>query len=229
VRNCRWHHVVIWPMRSRRRVGYPSQVPTLFSRKSADVITPTEPEAVEETNVRSKNYTPSKRELGVTTPKRTGQPRRPGTPVVRTKAEAKAARKEAAVERGKNRTAMMNGEESALTPRDAGPERRLVRDIVDSRRNLAEYGLYAAIGLMIISTVNGRNASASEFLLMLLVVLLVVIVTDSFLLRRRITKVVAAKMPKASPKGLVRYGIARSLQIRRMRIPKAQVQRGHKF
>jgi len=216
-------------MRSGPEVGYPSQVPTLFSRKTADVITPTEPEAVEEINARAKNYTPSKRELGVTTPKRTGTPRRPGTKVVRTKAEAKEDRKSAAGERGKQRSAMMNGEEWALTPRDKGPERRLVRDVVDSRRNLSEYGLYAAIALMIMSTVNGRNANASFLVIAFLLLIIVVIITDSFLLRRRITKVVAAKMPKVSPKGLVRYGIARSLQIRRMRIPKPQVARGHEF
>ncbi len=206
-------------------------MPTLFSRKSADVITSTEPEpeAVEETNARSRNYTPSKRELGVATPKRTGTPRRVGTQVPKTKEEAKAARKAATAERGKQRNAMMNGEEWALTPRDAGPERRLVRDVVDSRRNLAEYGLYAAIALMIMSTIDGRNANASYLFIVLLVALVLAVVTDSFLLKRRIVKVLAAKMPKASAKGLVRYGIARSLQIRRMRIPKAMVERGHKF
>ncbi len=205
-------------------------MPTLFSRKSADVITPDETEeVVEDANARSKNYTPSKRELGVITPKRTGTPRRAGTPIVRTKAEAKDARAADRIERGRQRNAMMNGEEWALTPRDAGPERRLVRDVVDSRRNLAEYGLYAAIALMIMSTVNGRNANASFLMLLLLAVLVVIIVADSVFLNRRIRKILAAKLPKASQRGLVRYGIMRSLQIRRMRIPKPQVERNHQF
>jgi hypothetical protein len=216
-------------MSTRTGTSYPSQVPTLFSRKSADVITPTEPEVVEETNARAKNYTPSKRELGVATPKRTGTPRRPGAIVPKTKEEAKEVRREATAERTRKRAAMMNGEEWALTPRDLGPERRLVRDIVDARRNLAEYGLYAVFAFVIASTISARNPNAAVLLEIVLLFVVFVVIVDSMFLSRKIKAVVGAKMPKSSLRGLSRYGIARSMQFRKMRIPKPQVERGHKF
>jgi hypothetical protein len=216
-------------MSSGPAVGYPSQVPTLFSRKSAEVITTTEPEAVEDTAARAKNSTPSKRELGVATPKRTGTPRRPGAPAPVTKADKAEARRAAATERGRQRTAMMNGEEWALMQRDKGPERKLVRDVVDARRNLAEYGMYAVIAFVIMSMVSAKNPSAALVLEMLLLLMVAFVIVDSFFLSRRIKKIVSAKMPKANLRGLSRYGIARSMQFRKMRIPNPQVERGHKF
>ena len=216
-------------MSTRTETGYPSHVPTLFSRKSTDLPAPTEPEAVEETSIRAKNYTPSKRELGVTTPKRTATPRRAGSTVPVTKADAKVARQEAATERARKRAAMMEGEEWALTLRDKGPERRLVRDVVDARRNLAEYGLYAVFAFVIMTTISGKNTSAAIVLELLMFLLVFAVVIDSMFLSRRIKAVVGAKMPKANLKGLSRYGIARAMQFRRMRIPKPQVARGHKF
>jgi Protein of unknown function (DUF3043) len=210
------HGLTLRPCREGTPVGYPSQVPTLFRRKPA-VIDSTESEPEAPAN-RSRNYTPSKRELGVTTPKRTGtNVRRVGAPALDPK-EARALARQRRIEA---REAMMNGDESALNPRDRGPEKRLVRDVVDSRRNVNI--LFGILALMVVSLIS----PAIE--LIGLPVVIAVVVIDSILLVRRVKSVIAEKMPKSSTKGLAGYAIMRAMSFRRMRIPKPQVKAGQKL
>ena len=48
------------------------------------------------------------------------------------------------------REKMMAGEDAYLLPRDKGPLRRYVRDIVDARRNLLGLFMPAALGLVFV-------------------------------------------------------------------------------
>jgi Protein of unknown function (DUF3043) len=182
-----------------------------------------EPELLVETPVR-KNYTPSKRELGVATPKRGGaNGRRVGGPPM-DKKEAMAQRRKDAAER---RAAMADGKEWALLPRDRGPEKQVARDVVDSRHNILEYVLYVLVLFMLATFFTSKNPHAATMLeLIMLVVVVPVVIIDSVLLSRRVKRVVTETLPNAPIKGISRYAIMRAMSFRRGRVPKPQVNRG---
>ncbi len=55
------------------------------------------------------------------------------------------------------------------------------------------------------------------------------VVFDNFLMWRGFKKVLAARLPKASPKGLLMYGMTRGTQLRRFRMPAPRVKRGEGY
>jgi hypothetical protein len=166
---------------------------------------------------------------GRPTPKRhEAQGRRPGPPPPppTTRKEAyKRMREQQAAQRSSTRRAALAGDESALPARDRGPVRKLVRDIVDSRRNVG--GLFLAVaGVALIGTIvpNLTVRSIATFLLFGYFLLLV---GDSFVLGRRISRTVAERFPQEKrSRGVVWYGISRATMVRRWRFPKPQVQVG---
>jgi Protein of unknown function (DUF3043) len=166
---------------------------------------------------------------GRPTPKRhEAQGRRPGPPPPppTTRKEAyKRMREQQAAQRSNARRAALAGDDSALPPRDRGPVRKLVRDIVDSRRNVG--GLFLAVaGIALIGTVVPSLAvrSLATFLLFGYFLLLV---GDSVVLGRRISRTVADRFPQDKRgRGVVWYGISRATMVRRWRFPKPEVRVG---
>jgi len=214
--------------------GYPCWVPTLFRRKTNEAAVEPVTEAEAETPVnRSKAYTPSKRERGMTTPKRGAANARLSTPASKvpvTREERREARAAQTAERRSMRQAMMRGEEKALLPRDQGPVRRLVRDIVDARRNVGNY----FFGLLILLTIftSNRNPAIASLGLLLFVAMFLLLIIDSWALTRRIKRVVTAKLPRETPqrwRSTYTYGIMRAISFRFMRMPKPQVKIGTKL
>jgi hypothetical protein len=202
-------------------------VSTLFRRKPTEPeVDTTEPDSAD-TGANRKNHTPSKRELGVSTPKRGySNMRRPGAaPAARRELSKEDRRRENA----ERREAMMNGEEYALNPRDRGPERRLVRNIVDARRNLGQYFFYGIVVILVVSLGAQGNVQIALGANLLFFVMLIAIVIDSFFLSRRVKKIVTERMPKSSVRGLGFYAVMRALSFRRMRIPRPQVNIGDKI
>jgi Protein of unknown function (DUF3043) len=169
---------------------------------------------------------------GRPTPKRNvAQGRRPGPlpPPPTTRKEAyKRMRETQASRRAETRQGMARGDDSYLPARDRGPVRKLVRDIVDSRRNVGSFFLaIAAVALVGTIVPNLLVRSYSTFILMGFFALLIV---DSFVLGRKIKRKVADRFPNdpqaKRTKGLVWYGISRSTMIRRWRFPKPDVALG---
>jgi hypothetical protein len=167
---------------------------------------------------------------GRPTPKRSeAQGRRPGPPPPppTTRKEAyKRMRGTQAARRTEARQGAARGDDSYLPARDRGPVRKLVRDVVDSRRNVGSFFLaIAAIALIgtVVPSILVRNYAS--FLLFGFFLLLVV---DSVVLSRRIRRKVAERFPdgKQKTRGLVWYGISRSTMIRRWRFPKPEVPLG---
>jgi hypothetical protein len=153
--------------------------------------------------------------------RRTGPPPPPPT----TRKEAyRRMRAQQATRRAEMRQGAARGDDSYLPARDRGPVRKLVRDIVDSRRNVGSFFL-AIAGVALIGTIAPSLAvrSYATFLLFGFFLLLIV---DSFLLGRRIRKIVGQRHPDARTRGLVMYGISRSTMIRRWRFPKPDVALG---
>ncbi len=125
------------------------------------------------------------------------------------------------------RTRMMAGEEAYLLPRDQGPVRRYVRDVVDSRRNVLGLFMPIALTLMFITFgVPQLQAYMSPGMLVLMILMGI----DGLVLGRKVGGMVDAKFPDNTESrwkiGL--YAAGRASQMRRMRTPKAQVERGSK-
>lgn len=183
---------------------------------------------------------------GRPTPKRDDTARRgPVAPAPMTTAEARARRKELAgpklsraerkVERvqrrarmDERREKMMAGEEAYLLPRDQGPIRRYVRDIVDSRRNVL--GLFMPAALLMIFVMLGVP-QVQLFISPAMLILMAIMAIDAILLARKVGEMVDAKFPSNTESRwkLGFYAAGRASQLRRMRAPRPQVERGAKI
>ena len=166
---------------------------------------------------------------GRPTPKRSeAQGRRPGPPPPppTTRKEAyKRMRAQQASRRAETRQGMARGDEAYLPARDRGPVRKLVRDVVDSRRNVGSFFLaIAAVALVGVLVPSLVVKNYSTVLLMGFFVLLIV---DSVVLGRKIKRTLAERFPdQPRSRGVVWYGISRATMIRRWRFPKPEVPLG---
>jgi hypothetical protein len=137
----------------------------------------------------------------------------------RDKSALRAARAEA-------RAAYMRGDENALPPRDKGPVKRFVRDYVDSRKTIGEYFLPAIMVVLVLTLIPNRGVQLLAILFMYAVMLYSIV--SGFFFARKIRNIVTEKFPNEPTKGLGMYGFLRSTQMRRMRAPAPQVDRGSK-
>ncbi len=166
----------------------------------------------------------------------------PVAPAPMTAAEARARRKSLAgqklsrEERRADRTAnrarmadrrerMMAGEERYLLPRDQGPVRRYVRDVVDARRNVLGLFMPSALGLL------GFMFALPQlqfYMSPMMLVLMALMTIDGIILGRKVGRMVDAKFPKNTESHwkLGIYAAGRASQMRRMRAPRPQVERG---
>lgn len=140
------------------------------------------------------------------------------------KEQAARQRQLRAEESKKIRAAMKTGDERYLPARDRGPMRRFVRDFVDVRFSLVEM----LIPLLIISMVLGYSGNptlmGASTMVMLATFLFVVV--DMVILRFRLRRALTQRFPGQSYKGTTFYAVTRSLQMKFMRLPKAQVKIG---
>jgi hypothetical protein len=123
------------------------------------------------------------------------------------------------------RDRMMAGDEAYLMARDQGPIRRYVRDVVDSRRNVLGLFMPATLVLMFgMFAVPQLQLYASPAMLVLMLVMGV----DGLILGRKVSRLVDAKFPDNTESRwkLGLYAAGRASQIRRMRAPRPQVERG---
>ncbi|WP_127501235.1 DUF3043 domain-containing protein [Actinoplanes solisilvae] len=207
-------------------------MPSLFRRSKTDDATPEVlEEEVTSAEPRPKGYTPSKRELGVTTPKRSNTGRKVGTePAPANRREhMKQMRERQRQERAEASAGMKAGDERYLLARDRGAERGLVRDIVDSRRTVGTWFFGGALIVLIGSTVRIPAVQLASNLLWL--VLAVGVVVDSVLIARKVKRLVKERYPKTEQRlgSLQIYGVMRGLTFRRMRVPKPKVELGQKI
>ena len=183
---------------------------------------------------------------GKPTPKRSEASRRRGpvAPAPMTSAEARRRRKETAgpklsreekkaerserkAEMSQRREKMMAGDAAYLLPRDQGPVRRYVRDVVDSRRNLLGLFMPSALGLIFVMLAV-PSVAVQRLLSPAMLVLVLIMVIDGFILGRKANRLVDEKFPDNTESGwkLGFYAASRASQLRRMRAPRPQVERG---
>ncbi|MFD3502208.1 DUF3043 domain-containing protein [Streptomyces sp. NPDC058676] len=147
------------------------------------------------------------------------------TPTSRKEA-SKRQRDERRAQMEKQRQALAGGDERYLPARDKGPVRKFARDFIDSRFNIAEFFLPMAVVILVLSMV--RVGALQSIALLLWLVVIVLIVLDSVLSGLRLKKRLAERFPDANKRGAVAYALMRSLQMRRLRLPKPQVKRGER-
>lgn len=180
-----------------------------------------------------KGYTPSKRERGLTTPKRPSpHARRPGAeaPVSRkqlTKEQKKELRELRRERRREISEGMRRGDPQFLPARDQGPERALARDVVDSRRTVGTW-FFAGALLVLFGSSAVMSPEVQLVATLLWTLLALAVITDSYLLCRRVKRLVRQRHPDSTQRmaSLYLYTVMRSLTFRRMRVPLPRVSFG---
>ncbi len=210
-------------------------------RKDAEsTAEPVDGEDAAAEDARSKAHTPGK---GRPTPKRRDaeQKRRgPVAPPPRTtreamrrargnKEERKALNEKRREIRVKQRERMMAGDEQYLMPRDRGPVKAYIRDLIDSRRNLL--GLFMPLAILIFVALLVPDPRVQSLTTLACLVMLVAMIFEGLVSGRRITRLVRAKYPKETIRGLSIgwYAFIRASQIRKLRVPKPRVRPGDKI
>lgn len=127
-------------------------------------------------------------------------------------------------DRMRARQAMSSGDERYLLKRDQGPERKFLRDFVDSRRTVGEFFLPI---IVIILFGNFIPIPAIQlFMMTLWLVVMVLLFLDMAILSVRVKKEFRKRFPDDDRRGQTFYAIMRAMQIRRLRLPKPTVKPG---
>ncbi|MEU7869815.1 DUF3043 domain-containing protein [Dactylosporangium sp. NPDC049140] len=202
-------------------------MPSLFRRKpevpASVVMSEPEPE------VGPRGHTPSKRDQGLKTPKRVIAGRRmPEPPAADRKEAAKRLREKQRQERVEAREGMAAGDERFLLARDKGPVRKLVRDIVDSRRTIGTFFFGTTFLVMLVGFNRNLNSSIYYAANALFFVMFLATAVDGFMISRTVKKLVRQRFPDAKDRmgSLYLYAIMRSISFRFIRNPKPQVKIG---
>jgi hypothetical protein len=136
---------------------------------------------------------------------------------------SRGERRNAAAQR---RERMLAGDEKYLLPRDRGPVKAYVRDLVDSRGHLA--GTFMPLALLVIVVILVPSPVVQSYVSLVSMGMLLAILVEGVLLGRIVTRRVRERFPKASESGasLGFYAMTRATQLRRLRVPKPRVNRG---
>ena len=210
-------------------------------RNSADDDTATENGAVDvdPSAELSRGQTARK---GRPTPKRIeaeGRRRGPVPPPPRTQREAmrrnrelrpKMTREERSSEQRERREKMMSGDERYLMPKDRGPVKAFVRDVIDSRRNLM--GLFMPLAILVLASyflqIAVPTLPVQEYVLLACLVFLLAMVVEAIMLGRLATRLARTKFPKETvgTAGTIWYTFTRASQVRKLRVPRPRVRPG---
>lgn len=170
---------------------------------------------------------------GVPTPSRKAQEEARKRPLVpNDRAAAKVAARDARrEEQARMRRALDTGEERFLPARDKGPQKRYARDYVDSRFSLGEYVMFAALAIVLLTVVvpaynaDGTTNNSQLIIFALFWVMVLFVAVDVWIMSRKLKRLIFAKFGSIDP-GVIWYACMRSLQFRKLRLPKPMVRRG---
>ena len=190
-------------------------------RRTKTEPTPVPAESTDDTGAQRKGRpTPSRKEAEAA--------RKARAKVPRTRKELAAAQKAARGESSAHvREAMRSGDDRYLPARDKGPVRRFIRDYVDSRFSFIEMLIPLMLVVLILGWTGNPTVTTYANLAMLSVFALIII--DLLRLRFRLRRELTTRFPDAPVKGTTYSAVARSMQMRFMRLPKAQVKVGQQL
>ena len=201
----------------------------MFGRRDKNSTTRPAPTGTGSTALRPDGGTPGTK--GRPTPKRSeaeaARKLRAKPPTTRRQA-AKRAREDARADRLRRREALVSGDQRYLPARDQGPVRAFVRDFIDARRSVAEFFIIVALVVLLTTVLAGPLGIAvvANAAFLVWMVMLIVILLDSVVIGTRLRKELAARFPDDRRKGAVAYGLMRSTQLRRLRLPAPRVKPG---
>jgi hypothetical protein len=156
-----------------------------------------------------------------------GRKRGPAPPPPRTQREAltrmRGSKEERRSATAQRRERMLAGDERYLLPRDRGPVKAYVRDLVDSRRHLA--GAFMPLALLVIVVILVPSPVVQSYVSLVSMAMLLAIIVEGVVLGRSVTRRVRERFPKASESAttLAFYAMTRATQMRRLRVPKPRV------
>lgn len=166
-------------------------------------------------------------------------PAGPGVP----KARPTPSRKEAeAARRQRVRTTVSNRESRqvaarqaraermrSMAARDQTPEKSLMRDYIDARWNLGEFLLPSVVVILAITLLGSYLPQLAVITTMVMYLFILAVIVDGFLMWRGFKRVLAERVPNAQTKGVLMFGMTRSTQIRRFRLPPPRIKRGEEY
>jgi hypothetical protein len=150
--------------------------------------------------------------------------------------EAEAARRERVHKTMSNREARQVAARQAraerlrrLGDRERAPEKALMRDYVDARLNLGEFLLPAVVVILAITVLGSYFPELAIITTLAMYLFILAVIIDVFLMWRGFKRVLAERVRNAPTKGLLMYGMTRSTQLRRFRIPPPRLKRGEPY
>ncbi|OYN89621.1 hypothetical protein CGZ92_02570 [Parenemella sanctibonifatiensis] len=154
----------------------------------------------------------------------------------RSRKEAERERREAlhptlskAERRKRERQAKFENRDKALQLTEKMPSRELMRNHIDSRRNLAEFALPVMIVILAVLLLGSQFPVLQVIASLATWLLLVLVVLDMWVMWRGYKKLLNERLPNEHTRGLFMYGLNRAMQIRRFRQPAPTIKRGEKF
>jgi DUF3043 family protein len=173
---------------------------------------------------------------GRPTPKRRdaeAKRRGPAPPPPRTQREAsrmakanRPSREEQREAAAARREGMARGDDRYLLPRDRGPVKAYIRDVVDSRPHIM--GMFMPLAIIVLLSVVLPLPAAQRYLSLFSLICLLTMIIEGIFLGLSTTRKVRAKFPKEDVNALSTgwYAFTRASQIRKFRVPKPRVGRG---
>lgn len=188
----------------------------LFRRKDEAPVETEPPPLVEEVGARGGRQ---RKDAPTPTRKQAEAARRERVTKTYTKKEARAeASRQARSQRMK-----------AMQERDNTPEKALMRDYIDSRRNFGEFLLPGMVVILACTFLYSVIPQVSTIATAVLYLFILAVIVDLFFMWRRFRKLLAERLPNSPTRGLLFYGANRAIQIRRFRIPPPRIKRGESF
>ena len=144
-------------------------------------------------------------------------------------AARKQARTQMQLQRDKARIGLANGDEKYLPARERGPVRHFARDFVDRRRNVGELlipFLFAILVFLFIAGVSGHPEWTNYATAIVYPLIIMSVVVDVIVMTRSLRKELKTRFEPDETRGTMAYAVMRSMQLRRMRLPKPQMKHG---
>jgi len=139
----------------------------------------------------------------------------------------KERRERMRTQRDKARDGLARGDEKFLPLRDKGPQRKWIRDFVDSRLSFGEF-LIPMMFAVIIATFL-PSIEAQVIAIIVLWGFFALAILDSYVLGYQVRRGLQQKYgPDNVERGVRWYAAMRGLQMRGLRLPKPQVKRGER-
>ncbi|ACU35315.1 DUF3043 domain-containing protein [Actinosynnema mirum] len=143
--------------------------------------------------------------------------------------QSKTSKEERRAAAALRRERMMAGDDKYLLPRDRGPVKAYIRDVIDSRRNLM--GLFMPLAILVFVALLVPSLVVQQYATLATSFMLLAMIVEGVILGVTVTRRVRAKFPKEKIGGLSVgwYSFIRASQLRKLRVPKPRVGPGTKI